>query len=401
MVMLANLIDPWLTLGLVVIPFWSDIKQVLGTRVFRLYWLPFTACNLVLPVLAFLLNGYPARGIFATWNAILPICIMFVGIVGTFRGGAYQRTISNYFLLAILVQALLAMAQMAGSLGYMPGPLRVIYEWDLAVKVKFTGNNLIVGRSTGFYLNPNSLGVWGLLAFWISFFLLEGRKRTIGLVASFLTILLCQSRGTLFALLGSAATYGIALTYRRGDREDRKRILHLTGLLAAIAIVLIATPEIGDSLHGLLLDVPIIGRAYERYLSGAMVFTQGASADANFNGRVSFWYEIFKYISTHPFGTLGQPEYKLGIPMDNQFVSAFAQGNLYYLGALLLLLFGGARLIGSSLNTSKLLATASIAIAINGITAVPLSYPASYLYWAIVGVFLAEHVTRHSKEVHP
>ena len=392
LIMITNLLDPWITLALVIIPFWRDVRAALATRAFLTYYMPFLLCYFLLPFMGVALTGYPARTIYASWNAIIAFTFMTIGIAGGTRMKVASRTIGRYFIFAIMAHLCMSAVQTMGQFNVLPGILRAIYEWDFHFKVLYLPHNVILGRATGFYLNPNSLGIWALLALWVSFFLLKGTERVVACMGSFTTILLCQSRGTMAAFLGSGAIYGMIWMLMRASRQERRKATLFVTLILVPATAFFSLGLADSGLRG-LQGVPVVGRAVERYTSGAKVLSHGASADANFQGRTEFWLAAFDYLADHPFGSLGSPEMVIKIPPDNQFIAALEQGSFVFFGALLLVFAGGIRLICSPHEHARLLAVASLAMMINGVSAVPFAYPASFIYWMLVGIHLAHRAS--------
>lgn len=382
-----NLFLPWAVLVLVVIPFRHDLRRALWTREFLTFWMPFLALFIALPFLGVAVGGFPVRSAYTAWNGILFCTFLAVGAVGSQHVYHRRRVMRAYFLLAVLAQFGMATVQTMGQFQSLPGFLKPLYDWDFNFKLTYISQNVILGRATGFYLNPNSLGIWALLAAWISFFLLKGKSRVLGVVASFATILLCQSRGTLAGFLVSVAVYAVIWMIRHATRVQR---LKATLLVALLAIPLLAVGVFGlpPAMEREVRTVPVVGPAVERYLSGARVLSEGADADANFKGRTIFWKAAFRYLADHPLGSLGSPEMVILVPPDNQFIAALEQGSFYFLFALLLTYLGAFRLLGSTDRTARLLAVASVGMLINGVSAVPFAYPAAFLYWLLVGAHM-------------
>jgi hypothetical protein len=398
-----ELLGPWVVFALVLLPCWGVLGRALGTRRFLLFWMPFHGLSILLPLLGVALGGFPPRSAYAAWAALTPLAFVLLGAAGGFQAPGAARLARSYFLFAVLAQAAMATVQTLGQLAWLPGILKPVYTWDFNVKVAYQSGNIILGRATGFYLNPNALGVWALLAWWTSCFLLKGTRRWVGCAAAGLTILLCQSRGTLAAFLVSGAGYGLVWMFRLAGR--RQRLGGTLGLaLGLLALLAVAMPGSADPAGNRLASVPVLGQALERYASGARVLSRGASADANFGERTRYWRAAITYLGGHPFGSLGSTQMVLGVPPDNQYVAALEQGSFLYFGALLLALCGGLRLVTSPRAPSRLLAVASLALMVNGVSAVPFAYPASLLFWLLVGLQAAEQVRRREwapQEVDP
>jgi hypothetical protein len=391
------LLVPWATLALVVIPFRRTLARVLGTSRFFLLWMPFLAMGALLPLLGVACTGFPARSLFAAWEALIPCAFLVIGCVVVLQAEAHGAAVARYFLLAVLLHFGLALVQTAGRSGSLPGVLGAVDRWDLHSKEAIMPGNIVVARATGFYLNPNTLGVWSLLAFWTSFFLLRGRQRVLGCAAAFGTLLLCQSRGTLAAFLVSGGVY--ALTWLLLLADTRRRRQATLGLVACAASILILAGWAGmGSMPAIARNVPVLQEALERDASGLRVLSHGSAADVNFHGRTMFWQAAWQYLLAHPFGTLGPPQLKLKIPSDNQFVAVLAQGSFYYFSTLLLVFLGGVRLMRRSQPCDRLLAVASVALLINGLSASPLYYPSGYLYWLLVGISMGRRHQQHPAE---
>ena len=390
---IMNLCEPWVSLFLVVIPFRAEVKKALWTRTFVIYWLPFLGLTFLLPILGVVLVAFPVRTLFASWNGLVPLTFLALGCAGAgvARAPEAAKVVRGYFLFAVLAQLILSTIQTLGQLHALPGFLAFIDSWDFRFKLLYLPDNIILGRATGFYLNPNSLGIWALLALWTSFFLLKGWQRGVGIAASFVTVLLSQSRGTLAALLGSAAIYGLLWMFLWANRQQRLKATLLM-VVCVLPIVALTIPGAADSLLKPLKGVTVVERAIERYTSGAKVLSQGAAADANFQGRTEYWDAAYAYLAQHPFGSLGSPQMVINLPPDNQFIAVLEQGSFYFFVALLLAFLRGIALIREAEGHERLLAVASIALVINGVSAVPFAYAASYLYWLLVGVYLAGRV---------
>ena len=395
-IMITNFFDPWVTMFLVAIPFWKDLRRVLGEREFLLVWMPFLGLSFVMPFLAVIFGDYPVRSLYSAWNAILPFSFLSIGIVGRLRAnepGVREAgpTIAVYFLVGVLSQAFMALVQIAGGVGNLPSFLQAVYQWDFDFKEAAQPDSVILGRATGFYLNPNSLGIWAILSLWTSFFMLKGKVRVVAVVASILTVICCGSRGSLVAMVGSATVYGLVWMVRRASHVGRLKATFLAAILA-IPLLVFALPGVGDSFLGSFRGVPVIGAAVQRYVSGAKVLSEGAGADANFKERTELWHAAADFLKEHPFGSMGSPRMMVGVSSDNLYVAVLEQGSFYYLFALLLFFYGGLRLMNSPRTSSRLLAVATLGLAINGISAVPTTYPSSFLYWFLLGVHLAEGV---------
>ena len=390
------LFPPFVLLALV-FPFWPELRRLLRFRPFLGYWMPFLALSFLLPFAGVLLTGAPGRSIFASWMALIPMGYVALGAAGQFSLEGAGKLLGRFFLFAVLAHLGLAILQTLGQFRQMPGILQTIYDWDFQFKFTFQQDNIILARATGLYLNPNSLGVWSILALWISFFMLEGKQRVIGTLGAFGTLVLCQSRGSLLAFFVSASVLGISWILAHSDRAQRRKVtLAVAAGLGLVTFILI--PGMADSALVRLRGVPGVGGILERYTSGAKVVSQGVQADTSFSGRTELWKASLDYLADHPFGTLTSPGLATNLPQDSQFVSSLEQGSFYLLGALLLVLLGGARLVGRTEPEARALAAASLGMMVNGISAVPFSVAASDPFWLLVGVYVAKQIHDRDRE---
>jgi hypothetical protein len=125
----------------------------------------------------------------------------------------------------------------------------------------------------------------------------------------------------------------------------------------------------------------------QRFASGIGVITGGVAMDQNAGGRVEAWLRALEFYQHHPLGTLGEPQFLFGGFIDNDFVRILLQGGPVFLIATILALGAGIRLIEFG-TLGRMIATWSAAVAVNAMTANPLSYPAIGLYWMVVGYYL-------------
>jgi hypothetical protein len=388
MVMITDLLTPLITLAAIVIPFRMELLALLRKKRFFLFF-PFLFLAFLLPLLGVAFNNFPARSAYTSWIALIPLCFITFGYFGSkaVEDERACRVIRRYFLFGVYAQVALAALQALGEMSSASGIFGAVRDWDLAFKFKYQPNNLILGRSTGFYLNPNSLGIWALLAVWTSFFLLKGRQRFFGVTAGVATVILCQSRGSLAAMLVSGMIYGVVWTFFHANRNQRLKGT-LLAAVCVIPVMVLALPGLADTFLGDLHNLPYVGNALDRYVSGAKVLSQGAGADANFHERTNYWRTAMEYLAQHPFGSLGSPEMVIKRPSDNQFVAVLEQGSFYFVTALIVAFIGGIRLINRPEPEYRLLAVMALSLTINGISAVPFAYSAAFPFWLLVGVYL-------------
>jgi hypothetical protein len=110
--------------------------------------------------------------------------------------------------------------------------------------------------------------------------------------------------------------------------------------------------------------------------------------DPSVQGRVDAWSRALDFYEQSPLGTFGEPQLLFGGFIDNEFVRILLQGGPLFLAATILALGAGIRLAKFG-TLGRMIMTFSAAIAVNALTANPLSYPALGLYWMAVGYHLA------------
>lgn len=396
MVMIMDLALPVLVFFGVVIPFRRSLARMARNPVFWAYF-PFLFLAFLLPLLGVAFMDFPARSAYTSYTTLLPMAYLAFGYLGAGMDERVASLARRYLLFAVVAQMGLALIQSLGEMGSLPSFLAWVREWDLQFKDTYQPDNLIMGRSTGFYLNPNSLGIFALLAFWTCFHALEGRARRIGCISAVMTVIFCQSRGSLAALLSSGIIYAVFWMKDHASRRERLKGT-LLAVTLAVPLAIAFLPGVGDAFLARGRDLPYIGRALERYTSGAKVLSQGAKADENFQERTEYWRTALDYLSLHPFGSLGSPEMVIKRPSDNQYVAILEQGSFYYEAALLSVFIAALSQLRKRSRASRALAAAALAYAINGISAVPFQYSASHPFWILVGVHLMEREKRQMAE---
>ena len=112
------------------------------------------------------------------------------------------------------------------------------------------------------------------------------------------------------------------------------------------------------------------------------------SADRNAQGRVMAWKKSLVFYTHNAAGTWGEPQYRFGQYMDNDYVRVLLQGSPVYLLTLLLALGAAIWSLPKMGNWGRLLALGSTALAINAMSANPLNYSATALLWMVLGYYL-------------
>jgi len=276
--------------------------------------------------------------------------------------------------------------------GLYPSSLgRFLLEWNVASENTLGEYSFLTWRCVGTFVSPNELGFWSVMAFWISARLIHGIAGIIGIIAALITLVLSQSRGSMFALIGTILLW---IGYLIFSRDPRLRGVRDATLVSAVFVILVAA-WLGVILSQ-LSNVSVAGEFsfIERFQNGLRVMVEGPGADSNAEARLAAWRSALHFYYDHPLGTLATPRLVLGHYIDNDYVRTFVQGSPLYLLTVLLALFGGFRQItgrGSAARTTALFAGA---IAINGMSAYPLLYPCIGLYWLNMGYDMAREPAR-------
>ncbi|HWR51660.1 MAG TPA: O-antigen ligase family protein [Bryobacteraceae bacterium] len=361
-------------------------RQRSGTRFLDrtgwwLMWVPYHLIAILLPVLGFLFTGYPLRTVLSVVPGLLGVSFLIFGSWLAASGGAVRRVGPKYLFVAILAEFLFASIQFARTQGLVPADtFTFLYEWDLSTQLSYSERYLITGRSVGTFVNPNNLGFWAVIAFWGAAYGLRGTLRAVALLAAFGTLLLSQSRGSLLALIFAVAVWLVSLAFSRDPSRRPTLDLALASLLLLVIALTFVSAVWGTDY------LPL--RIGQRFARGMAVVTGGVAMDESAYGRVDAWRRAVDFYQQRPLGTLGEPQFLFGGFIDSDFVRILLQGGPLFLAAALVAIGTGVGLIGLG-TLGRLIAVWSAAMAINAMTANPLSYGAAGLHWMAVGYYLA------------
>jgi len=362
--------------------------KIQGARLLRrdphgLFWLPFVALSVAFPVLAVFVNSDPVRTMYTAIRGFVEISFILFGAWGAFAGGSVRRLARSYVWAAIILECLFALIDYLNKTGMYPTAIgEFLLRWNVESEGALGEFTFITWRCVGTYTNPNELGLWGVIAFWVSALLLRGMLRFTGIIAALLTLILSQSRGSLFALLATSIVW---LAYLALSRDANLRKARDATYLSAIFCIL-TVGWLGAFLSQ--SDGVTISDKFsfiERFQRGLSVFTEGASAEPNAQARVGAWHRALDFYYDHPLGTWSSPRMSFHLYIDSEYVKTLVQGSVVYLFALLLVLCCSFRRITCAGATPRLTAMLAITVAINGISAYPFSYPAVGVFWIILG----------------
>jgi O-Antigen ligase len=343
--------------------------------VFVMAVLPYLALTAVFPILGVMFHGYPERTLLSIADSTTAVSFL---VLGAAAASSDRRSWARWLMLGIVLQLAYALGQ---AIYWSRGPgweaFTPFAGWDLSLAV-LQGQLGSLGRSTGLFTNPNDLGLWAGVAVVLAWTTLPQRQRGIGIALSVMTLLLSQSRGPAVGLL-AALVAGAALSVARGRFASSaafKTVLAfvLAGLLATLAGVFVAAPEV-------LLD---------RFGALFQVLMAGPQADANLASRLNLWSGVVVLNSAYPWGTWGSPELLLGTAVDSAWFRAFAQGSVPYVATLALLFAAALALRDPSHGDALRLIGVTVAVA--GLTQTPFGSPVIAIFWVLLGVYMQSSV---------
>ncbi|WP_394216113.1 O-antigen ligase family protein [Brachybacterium vulturis] len=243
-------------------------------------------------------------------------------------------------------------------------------NWDIRSQQYWDAEYVIVGRSTGLFINANEFGMWSCLAVVFSATLAEGRVRVIGLFLGVAGVLGSQSRTAWIVLALIIVFYAVRGARHRRAAEITVGVVSLLAPVVALGWLTGAFAAVADQ-----IDV-------ERIAGVLAVAEEGVDADANLNARVDAWRDVWIYSGAYPFGTLLPPIGVFGGYIDNQYVSFFLQGGPFLLGAFLLLLASPVMFRCLGFRGGMTLRLVVLVVAVSGLTMTPVSsFSASSLGW--------------------
>jgi len=356
------------------------LKMLLG-REFLLIWGLYFGLSVILPILGVAIGHYGFRSLYSLITPALAVSALILGATLQAIGWRGLSSLARPILIAAVAQAAYAVIQQLLVAHVLPGgPWDLLLQWDAATQGAF-GRGLVFGRSSGFYVNPNILGVWAGLAMLAGLAIVEGRSRYVLVGAALTTLLLSQSRGSAIALAAGLAVL-LILARRRGTVPSL-RTLAPYGLVALVVILGWAfLASLGTPAGSL------VGRL------GQGIGVLGGGSDPSVTGRLEFWGSSLHLLLAHPFGTLGPPETLLGSAVDSEWIRAALQGGPVYVMGLGLALIGGAAAYVYDSPERRAVRACCVFLAVAGLSQLPLEYPPVYLFWALLGGVLIQRPVR-------
>ncbi|GGK71107.1 O-antigen ligase family protein [Ornithinimicrobium pekingense] len=333
---------------------------------------PLFALLIALPLLGVLLGTYGPTSLYSWTVVLVPLAVL--ALVAT----APARTLVVCHA-AIVVHGGYALTQALFRVGLVPPsvgqPLR---QWDVETQRSLSEAYVIIGRSTGLFVNANTFGLWAVVSLVFSYACLRGWRRHSGVALAVVSIISSQSRTAIVCLLLLGMIW-LVLSLRDSVALSR---LALRAVVFGLPVVLVS-----DVLG--VFDQLLEGRLVERLASGAAVLEEGVQADSNLLGRLEAWRSAWDFAPMDPrlgFGTLGPPLVHFEGVIDNQFVAFYLQGGLVLVGAFLLALLSPWTLRHRGVRQVGPLAVVCAVVALESLTLTPVfTTQALSLVWVVAG----------------
>ena len=339
-VLLVGFVGVAVPVSLVWRPVWVRTP---GVKLFETVGLPLIVLLAVLPVFGVLFGDYAPSSLLSWLVPLFPVAVWM--ICNAAIAARRQRFLLSVCASAIIAHGIFGLAQYLRRTGMLPAQVsQALLQWDIAAQMRKDAAYVIVGRSTGLFINANVFGAWSAFAVVFGFRFFKGAPRVVLMGFGFLGILVSQSRTALVMGLVILVVGCLKVL------SSRSRLMR-AGLIMAVG------------LPGLALVVALVVRgggfqveesALARLSSAWRVLSGGVEEDANLAGRFNAWEAAFRFvfIDGHPFGTWGPPQVLFESYIDNQFVSFLLQGSLplviAYCGLLLVPFSAGVRSIQES-----------------------------------------------------
>ena len=369
-----------------------------GARLLRsnprgLFWTPYVVLTVAFPILGVFIRSEPVRTMYTAIHGLISISFILFGAWAAFASRSVRRLAQRYAWFAIILEFLFALIDYLNKTGIYPTAIgKFLLQWNIESAGALGEFTFITWRCVGTYANPNDLGFWSVVAFWMAALLFRGMFRFTGIIAALCTLILSQSRGSLISLL---ATSGAWLAYLTLSRDARLKKARDATYLSAICVVLTVGwlgAALSQSDGFTVSDKFSVVQRFER---GLDVLTEGAGADTNAQARVAAWNRALGFYYDHPLGTWISPLLKFHLYIDNEYVKTLLQGSILYLFALLMVIACSFCRITRPGEASRITAMIAATAAANAMSAYPFSYPAIGVFWILLGYDLrAEQIQR-------
>jgi hypothetical protein len=339
-----------------------------------LAWMLYLLFGSLLPLIGVALAEFPERVAFGAVDVVVALSAVVIGGSAAVASAGRGLPWTRWLVAASIVQFGYSLAQILILAGVLSGePWASLRGWDLVTQSRL--GEIVLGRSTGLYVNPNVLGYSAAVLIVLGAHLPARMPRFVVVGSSVACLLLSESRGATFALLATVMVLGVRRAIA-GRQIGRATVGLIVAGLAAVVVVL-SVQQLG------LTEASVFDR-----LAEGLAALAGRGTDEGLSGRVDLWAASLLLLDTRPFGTLGPPEMLLGSAIDSGWIRALVQGSVPYVAALALMLGAGFFLRGPT-DDGLRLQSLSLLIALAAVSQLPLAYPPTILYWLVVGAVLA------------
>lgn len=322
----------------------------------RLTATPFFALIIILPLLGVLLGLYEVT---ALYTVLGPVTILGLTALSRARGRQLKDLISVAYW-SLVTHGIYALVQLLHREGVLRGqPWGWTRQWDIASQHILNEKYVIVGRSTGLFVNANVFGAWSVFSIIFSAYFLKGRRRIIGISLGTIGALASQSRTAIVCL--ALITLGLIISTFGRSSGPKRTLLTVAGVGLPILSVAVLIGSSG----------PVSG-TYQKRLQGLFsVSEEGVGGDQNLYARYSAWQHGIALTEADPRlvgGTLGPPGVYTQQFIDNQYVAYYLQGGILLLGAFIILLISPITLTRKDVRLARRLAAMSCIVSIAAIT---------------------------------
>lgn len=332
-----------------------------------------------------LLASYIVIGMFIYARITLGIQFIsiFISLVVVLNIGRFSNplVIGNLLSIVLAICALFAISQFIYRILGFSGPLNIfenLVNYQIISNIS-QGIEVVYGRSTGIFTNPNVLGFFGGICFWVMVYLkrnLNAYVYKLGIIAALICLILSMSRGSMVAFIASILFY---VMFNSGDFLKIKIKTLTTSSLYLFGLIIFLY-----FFSDYILDENVF-----RLLEVLYLFDGDLAGSENLYSRVLSWREIVDATYTMPFGTIIPPQLLIPFSPDNQFIYFYARGGLFLLSSIVLIfaMISYFTILSNDKNRFIMLAVI-VFIIFNSLTAEVMNYEVFMLFWLILGLSL-------------
>jgi hypothetical protein len=343
----------------------------------------FGKIGIVVYAFAFILSLYTAIGIVAYNRPTLAIQFLSISIsiflffnIGYF---APKNLLAKLILAINILTALFAASQFSLFTIQYSGPFSIfetISEIIIQSQIDY-GVEILYGRSSGIFINPNILGLFAGLTFWLTVYLKEEYSKItyyFCLLLSLICLILSISRGSIIGFLTSSFLFGILSIKEEGKSSISK--------FSSVVMFFIAIYSLFQALSDNITESQT-----QRFAELFYVFGGDFDKSDNAIGRIDAWSGIINLMQDMPMGTLVPPQILINHSPDNQFIYYLAQGGPILFAAVIFFYASLVFLAGHRRNKkTKIYLAIIIFSATNSISMPAMNSSVFMLFWVFMGL---------------